>query len=67
MRHARSTILLAAMAMIGAPQATAAATAAPAAAGSILSWTPEQQAYGFGHIESLVPTRTVRRGTTVRA
>ena len=67
MRPSLSILVLGVLAVVGPLQAPAAGEPAPAAAGSILSWTPEQQAYGFGHIESLIPTKVVRRGTTVRA
>ena len=45
---------------------THAADTPPAMSPSILSWTPEQQAYGYRHMEDVVPTVVVKRGTTVR-
>ncbi len=43
-----------------------AADAPPAMSPSVLTWTPEQQAYGYRHMEDLVPTAVVKRGSTVR-
>ncbi|HEY5072505.1 MAG TPA: serine hydrolase [Caulobacteraceae bacterium] len=43
----------------------AAAVEAPALSGSILAWTPEQQAYGYRHMEAMAPVRIIRRGTSV--
>jgi len=67
MRHIRSIIMLVALAAVGEPPARAAGEPAPAGPGSILSWTPQQQSYGYRHMETLVPTKVVRRGSTVRA
>jgi CubicO group peptidase (beta-lactamase class C family) len=38
----------------------------PAARGSILVWTPAQQAYGYRNMEKLVPTKVVKKGPKVR-
>ncbi len=60
MRAVMATLLLA------APVVRAADVTPPASPGSILAWTPEQQAYGYRHMETLVPTRVVKRGDAVR-
>jgi CubicO group peptidase (beta-lactamase class C family) len=38
----------------------------PAPSGSILAWTPAQQAYGYRNMEKLAPTKVVKRGAKVR-
>ena len=43
-----------------------AADTPPVMSPSILDWTPEQQAYGYRHMEDLVPTAVVKRGPTLR-
>jgi CubicO group peptidase (beta-lactamase class C family) len=67
MRQSLAIFALGALALFGPLQSRAAVDAAPAGGASILSWTPEQQAYGYRHMETLVPTKVVRRGTMVRA
>src|ERR1700679_2000810 len=46
-----------------------AAPAAPAftPGGSILMWTPEQQAWGYRNMEKLAPVRVFKRGRTVHS
>jgi CubicO group peptidase (beta-lactamase class C family) len=39
----------------------------PPGGASILSWTPEQQAWGYKNMEKLAPFRTIKRGETVHA
>ena len=56
---------VAALALV-AGAAMAAEPLPPAGAG-ILSWTPEQQLYGYRNMEKINPARVVRRGPHVRA
>ncbi|HEY5410537.1 MAG TPA: serine hydrolase, partial [Caulobacteraceae bacterium] len=45
--------------------ALGAAAPAPDLGGSVLSWTPAQQAWGYRHMEEVGPVRIVRRGARV--
>ncbi len=38
----------------------------PSLAARILAWTPEQQAYGYRHMEEFAPVRVIPRGDRVR-
>jgi CubicO group peptidase (beta-lactamase class C family) len=42
------------------------AETAPPGGSSILTWTPEQQAWGYRHMEDVGRSRVVKRGATVR-
>jgi CubicO group peptidase (beta-lactamase class C family) len=37
----------------------------PPGGAAILSWTPEQQAFGYKNMEKIAPVRVIKRGTTV--
>ena len=39
----------------------------PPGGASLLSWTPEQQAWGYKNMEKVAPFRTIKRGETVHA
>ncbi len=57
---AMSTLLLAAPALAADPPL-------PPGGAAILSWTPEQQAYGYRNMEKIAPVHVVKRGDHVRA
>ena len=61
-----AALLLTAPLLLAAPVARAADATPPSGPDSILAWTPEQQAYGYRHMETLVRTRVVKRGEAVR-
>ena len=60
-RVVAGTLLAAA---IGGPAWAGDATP-PTSAATILGWTPEQQAYGYRHMEKFAPTRLIARGRAV--
>src|SRR5260370_42593506 len=37
----------------------------PPGGAAILSWTPEQQAFGYKNMEKIAPVRVIKRGKTV--
>ena len=49
-----------------APAPKAAASGLPPGGASILTWTPEQQLYGYRNMEKIAPVGVVRRGAYVR-
>jgi CubicO group peptidase (beta-lactamase class C family) len=66
----RSTIRAAVFAALAATTLgarPALADAPPPSGAAILSWTPEQQVYGYRNMEKIDPTRVIRRGSHVRA
>ena len=62
---------IAPLAAVGALLLAAPALAAdpplPPGGAAILSWTPEQQAYGYRNMEKIAPVHVVKRGDHVRA
>jgi CubicO group peptidase (beta-lactamase class C family) len=58
--------LLAAAIGLALPASIAAAPLPPRGS-AILSWTPEQQLYGYRHMEAIDPARVIRRGPHVHA
>lgn len=68
MRTTGPTLALATLALAAggaSPASERPATPLPTA-GTMLTWTPEQQAIGYRSIERIFPTHTVRRGRRVR-
>lgn len=59
-------LLPAAVAALLATAAVAADPPPPPAGGAILSWTPEQQLYGYRNMEKVTPVHVVKRGDHVR-
>ncbi len=63
------TAIMAALALVGgftSAGARAAEPKAPTLSPFVLSWTSEQQAYGYRHMEEIQPAATVNRGNHVR-
>jgi CubicO group peptidase (beta-lactamase class C family) len=59
--------LLGAVALLAAPCVPAAAeTPVPKGGASILTWTPEEQVYGYRNMEKVGPVRVIRRGAHIR-
>lgn len=62
---------IAAMALVSVLAAEAPAAAAdpplPPGGAAILTWTPEQQAWGYRNMEKIAPVRVIRRGNSVHA
>src|ERR1700759_678910 len=54
-------------AILNAAFALADADKLPPGGASLLSWTPEQQAWGYKNMEKVAPFRTIKRGETVHA
>ncbi|HLY80164.1 MAG TPA: serine hydrolase [Caulobacteraceae bacterium] len=63
-----AAICVAALAFFAGLSASAVAGGAPLPPGgaAILSWTPEQQAFGYRNMEKIDPARVIRRGPHVR-
>jgi CubicO group peptidase (beta-lactamase class C family) len=61
-----ATLLAACNAPKPAPAPKAAENGPPAGGASILTWTPEQQLYGYRNMEKIAPVGVVRRGHYVR-
>jgi CubicO group peptidase (beta-lactamase class C family) len=57
--------LAVAWALLAAP--ALAAEPPPPGGAAVLSWTPEQQLYGYRHMEKIAPVHVVKRGAQVRA
>ncbi|WP_309643488.1 serine hydrolase [Phenylobacterium sp.] len=62
----RTILALAVMAALSTPALAADPPAPPMAGGAILTWTPEQQLYGYRNMEKVAPVGTAPRGTKVR-
>ena len=63
----KSAAAVALAGLLGAGQvgATPANPPLPPGGAAILSWTPEQQAFGYKNMEKIAPVRVIKRGKTV--
>jgi CubicO group peptidase (beta-lactamase class C family) len=63
----KSAAAVALAGLLGGSQGGAAPANPPLPPGgaAILSWTPEQQAFGYKNMEKIAPVRVIKRGTTV--
>jgi CubicO group peptidase (beta-lactamase class C family) len=59
--------LLGAGSIIGAGSKNAADPPLPPGGAAVLTWTPEQQAWGYRNMEKIAPVRVIKRGATVHA
>ncbi|HPA38588.1 MAG TPA: serine hydrolase [Phenylobacterium sp.] len=64
----RSTLrLAAALCLFVAAAGPALASDKPAGGAAVLSWTPDEQKWGYKHMEEINPTHVFKRGATVHA